>query len=185
MKFLLAAFSASAMLSSLALGQVSHSDAATANHQLSSADTAFLKKLAEGNLGEVDAGKLASTKASDQEVKDFGEHMVKDHSKNQHELSALAKTYGVELPTSADSEQLATKSKLQSASARSFDSLYIKDQVEDHEKDVRLLENGIQNAQNASVREFAQKTLQVVKHHLTMAKQLQAKLPSAVAERSQ
>ena len=185
MKFVLPVVGAMVILSSTALADVSNGDPATPNQRLSYTDTTLLRKLAQGNLAEIDAGKLATEKASDQAVKDFGQHMVKDHSKNESELKDLAKSWGVDLPTAPDSEHSAAKAKLESASARSFDSQYMKDQVQDHEKDVKLLQDGIHSAENPSVREFAQQTLQVVQHHLSMAKQVHAKLPNAVAHRSQ
>jgi putative membrane protein len=146
-------------------------------------DSTFLKKLAQGDLAEVAAGHLASDRATNPGVKEFGEHMVRDHSKNSAELQALAKEHGVEVPTTIDREHAAAKAKLDSASGATFDSEYVKAQVRDHEKTAQLLKHEIQDGQDPAVRDFAQKTLPVVEHHLSMAKDLESKLPNPVAER--
>src|SRR5437764_128455 len=65
-------------------------------------DASFMKSLAMGGMAEVEAGQLATSKASDKEVKDFAEKMVSDHSKNNEQLKTLAKQKQVELPTTVD-----------------------------------------------------------------------------------
>lgn len=174
---------AAPLLLAQSMQQQSPPPAGTAGAEKSSTDATFMKKLAQGDLAEVDAGRLASERATNPGVKEFGEHMVKDHSKNSSELDALAKEHGVEVPSTIDKEHAAAKSKLDSATGASFDSEYIKAQVRDHEKTVQLLRHEIQDGQDPAVKEFAQKTLPVVEHHLSMAKDLEAKLPNPVAER--
>jgi putative membrane protein len=45
----------------------------------SSADTKFMHDMLEADLAELEAGKMASGKASDAKVKQFAQHMVDDH----------------------------------------------------------------------------------------------------------
>src|SRR5581483_8855131 len=49
--------------------------------QLSAMDKHFVRKAAQGGIAEVELGKLATQKASSDEVKKFGQRMVDDHSK--------------------------------------------------------------------------------------------------------
>jgi putative membrane protein len=156
----------------------------TQKTQLSTTDTSFIKTWAEGGMAEVDAGKLASEKGSDPGVKQFGEQMIKDHTKNNDELKMLAKSSGVALPSTLDSQHALEKKQLESENGASFDAAYVKRQVQDHQKTVQLLEHEIHSGQDPAVRHFAEETLPVVNHHLSMAKQLQAKLPNSVAQGS-
>jgi len=71
-----------------------------ANRITSSADNAFVAKAAQGGMAEVELGNLATQKASDQKVKDFGQRMVDDHTKANDELKALATSKGTALPAS-------------------------------------------------------------------------------------
>ena len=177
-------FAAAVMASSLALAQSGRDPSSGSDMTKStSADATFLKKLAEGDLAELDAGRLASQKSTNEGIKEFGQEMIKDHSKNESELKDLAASHGVEVPATIDAAHAAQKSKLENASTAEFNSEYIKAQVSDHEKALALLQREISNGQDPAVKDFAQKTLPVVRHHLEMAKQLQGKLPKAVAER--
>ena len=186
MKSWILTFTVAALASSLALAQNMRDPSSNTDMtaKSSSADGAFMKKLVEGDLAEVDAGRLASQRSSNEGVKDFGEEMVKDHSKNDHELKSLAASHGVEVPTTVDSEHASANNKLENANGGNFDSQYIKEQVRAHEKTVQLLQQEIRDGQDPAVKEFAQKTLQVVHHHLAKAKQLQAKLPNTVAQQN-
>jgi|SRR5215813_11482355 len=67
--------------------------------QLSPADQNFAKKAAEGGLAEVELGKLATEKASSDDVKKFGQRMVDDHSKANDQLKLLASQKGINLPS--------------------------------------------------------------------------------------
>jgi putative membrane protein len=175
------------MVTAVAMAQQDMKDLSTNSTdktQLSGTDTKFMKTLAEGGMAEVEVGKLASEKATDPGVKQFGEQMVKDHTQNNEQLRALAKSSGVALPTQTDHQLAAQQSKLEGDRGANFDTAYIRDQVQDHEKTVQLLEHEIHSGHDPAVRQFAQETLQVVNHHLEMAKELESKLPSHVAQGS-
>jgi putative membrane protein len=172
------------MVTSMALAQVDMKDPSTdssAKGQPSATDTTFMKTLAQGGLAEVEAGKMATEKANDPAVKQFAQQMVEDHTKNNDELKALAQKSGVTLPTTMSHQLQSQQSKLENANGVTFDSAYVKDQVQDHQKTVQLLEQEIHGGHDPAVRQFAQETLPVVQHHLDMAKQLQSKLPKQVA----
>jgi putative membrane protein len=102
-------------------------------------DEQFLKTMANGGLMEVEAGKLASARAADPEVKKFGQMMVSDHSKSNEKLKALAETRKVELPKTPDAEKKAEKAKLEAQSGPDFDTAYMSAMVKAHQKTVELL----------------------------------------------
>src|SRR5204862_6567280 len=92
--------------------------------QLSSADKAFIKDAAKGGMMEVALGRVAENNATDSEVKNFGARMMKDHSKANEDLKAIAKEENVEWP--AETEAGKWKS----------DKDYMDAMVKDHEKDL-------------------------------------------------
>lgn len=140
------------------------------------ADINFMKTLAMGGMAEVEAGKLAASKASNTEVKDFAEKMVSDHTKNNEHLKTLATQKKVDLPSAVDADHAAEKAKLEKASGADFDAAYMQGQVKDHQQTVQLLQHEINAGQDVAVRAFAQETLITVQHHLEMAKELEAKV---------
>ncbi|MES1196921.1 MAG: DUF4142 domain-containing protein [Steroidobacter sp.] len=141
-----------------------------------SSDAVFMKTLAIGGIAEVEAGTLATSKAGNKEVKHFAERMVNEHSKNNEQLKALAKEKLVDLPTVVDADHAATQAKLEQESGSDFDAEYMKSQVRDHRKTAQLLKREINDGQDAEIKAFAQETLTVVRHHLEMARDLQAKI---------
>ena len=52
-------------------------------------DSDFVKEASSGGMAEVELGKLAQQKGHSQAVKDFGSHMVTEHSKANDEFKAV------------------------------------------------------------------------------------------------
>src|SRR5512142_524731 len=75
-----------------------------------SSDKSFAEHAAIGGLAEVEMGKLAQQKAASDQVKEFGQRMVDDHSKANDELKQVASSKGLTLPTDLDAKH---KSKLE------------------------------------------------------------------------
>lgn len=139
-----------------------------------SADS-FMKEAAEGGMAEVELGKLASTKGMNAEVKSFGRMMITDHTKANTELKALAAKKNITLPADTGSHA-STIEKMKSASGADFDTAYVSEMVNDHEKDVKDFQTQADNATDPDVKAFAAKTLPTLKKHLEMIKSIQAKM---------
>jgi putative membrane protein len=113
---------------------------------LSDDDRSFMMEASSGGMAEVEMGRLAATKGQNAEVKAFGQRMVRDHSKANAELMALAKRKGVTLPSDLNDEQKAGKAKLESLSGQEFDREYMSMMVDDHNKDVKAFADKAGNA---------------------------------------
>jgi putative membrane protein len=134
----------------------------------------FVTTAAQDGLLEVEAGKLAESKASNSRVKDFGRHMVTDHQQANTELEQIAKNKGIVLPTKLDSEHQSMLDQLESKSGEDFDTAYTQAMRKNHQKAVMLFKDastasGVDNELQA----FAKKTLPTLEEHRTMAMQLQ------------
>ena len=77
----------------------SASQASGSAGQASAADKKFVTKAMQGGMAEVQLGQLASQKASSQEVKDFGQKMVDDHTKLNEQMTPIAAQLGLTPPT--------------------------------------------------------------------------------------
>jgi putative membrane protein len=141
-----------------------------------STDKSFLKDAYEDGLAEVEAGKLAVAKASNSDVKAFGEHMVTDHSKANAELKTLADAKKVEVPTEPSTVAKGKAKLLESKSGADFDKAYVSAMVSDHEKAVEAFAKAANKGEDADVKAFAAKTLPTLQGHLKMAQELQAKV---------
>jgi putative membrane protein len=135
-------------------------------------DKKFVKDAALGGMTEVELGKLASQKASSDEVKQFGTKMVDDHTKANSELKEVASKSSIEVPDALDSKHQSRIDKLAKLSGADFDKAYVKDQVKDHEQTVSEFQKEAQNGADANVRQFASKTLPTLQEHTEMVKGL-------------
>jgi len=168
---------------SLAVGQdaANSSQPKKAAGGMTSADSSFMKKAADGGMAEVELGKLATEKASSPDVKSFGQRMVDDHSKANDQLKQLAAQKQVELPQQPSAKHQATKAKLEKLSGPAFDKAYVQEMLTDHKKDVAEFQKESKTAQDSDLKNFASDTLPTLQEHL---KQVQSIAPSQGAEAS-
>ncbi len=133
-------------------------------------DGTFVKQAAEGGLAEVELGKLATQKASSDDVKKFGQRMVDDHSKANDQLKDVASKKNITLPADLNAKDKAAKSRLEKLSGAAFDRAYMADMVRDHTKDVAEFRREAKSGSDADVKAFASSTLPTLESHLTEAK---------------
>ena len=129
-------------------------------------DAKFAVAAANGGMAEVELGTLAQEKAVNAKVKDFGSMMVKDHSKANDEMKALAKSKGITLPDSIDSKEKKVKSYLSAKSGAEFDKAYVSNMIDDHKEDIKEFEDAAKNVKDPDLKAFAVKTLPTLKMHL-------------------
>jgi putative membrane protein len=145
-------------------------------------DADFAKDAAIGGRFEVDMGKTAESKGQNQAVKDFGKHMVDDHSKANDKLTAVAKDLKLTLPSALDQKHKDTVDRLSKLSGAQFDREYIAEMVKDHQEDASQFQKQISAGKNAQLKSFASDTLPMIQQHLKMAQDTQSKLgPPATA----
>jgi len=135
------------------------------------------------NTVDIDAGKLAETKASNAEVKQFGETMVKDHTAVNKQATDLAKKLGVKPEDNATSRSLAQGGRDNLAHLRElkkgpeFDKAYVDHEVAYHQAVIDAVDKTlIPSAKNAELKDLLVKTRPAFVAHLDHAKMLQAKL---------
>jgi putative membrane protein len=136
-------------------------------------------------MAEVALGKLAAEKATNADVKQFGQRMVDDHSKANDELKAFATEKGVTLPADMSAAAKATEARLSKLSGAAFDKAYMQDMVKDHDKDVAAFKHASTASADADLKAWAGKTLPTLEQHQTMAKALNAKVGTGAAKPGQ
>jgi putative membrane protein len=149
-------------------------ETATATESKASpADTAFIKKAADGGMTEVELGKVAEKNGQKDDVKGFGSHMVKDHGKANDELKSVASKMNVTPPDKVSAEHQAKIDKMSKMSGAAFDTAYVKEMVASHEKTIAMFEAAKGKVGNEDLKKFIDDTLPVIKMHLEMAKKMQ------------
>ncbi|MYM30336.1 DUF4142 domain-containing protein [Duganella sp. CY15W] len=150
---------------------------ASAQTTIAKADADRLVAIAQANIAEVAAGKMALDKSSNADVKEFAQMMIDDHSKGLDETKKVAAAKNITLPSDTDAEHKKIADELQKLSGAAFDKQYVsKAGVADHTKVHAALKKDIANAKDADVKALASKLEPTVGHHEEMAKKLNAKL---------
>jgi len=142
-------------------------------------DAQFATKAAQGNMAEVNLGKLATEKSQSDDVKKFGQMMVDDHSKAGDDLKGVASKNNLTLPDDVNAQQKAEQQRLEKLSGAAFDRAYMQMMVKDHVKDVaEFRKEANSTAANSDLRDFAKRTYPTLENHLTQAKAVNEALSS-------
>ncbi|WP_377807741.1 DUF4142 domain-containing protein [Azospirillum sp. A29] len=151
----------------------------TEKGQLSQQDMAFAEKAAISDMFEIQAGKLAQDQAKEQGVKQFGSHMVADHTKTSDAMKTMAREKSMTLPTKLDSEHQQKLDKLRGLKGDQFDSAYLQGQMDAHQTAVTLFRQQAENGKDADLRRFAEQSLPTLEQHLRQVRDLRPALASA------
>jgi putative membrane protein len=138
--------------------------------KMSPADTKFAREAAMGGMEEVQLGKVAVQNASSDQVKQFGQRMIDDHTKAGDELKGIASKKNITLPTELDAKHKAEVNKYSSMKGADFDRAYMKDMVKDHETDVAEFQKEASGGSDKDIQGFASRTLPTLQDHLRMAR---------------
>jgi putative membrane protein len=154
----------------------------SASGKLSKADAGMLRDMANVNISEVAAAKIAVDKSKNEHVQAYAKQMIDDHSKSESELQQLAQAKGATLPTEPDKKHQAAAKKLSALSGDAFDRAYVKQNgIQDHTNALKLLTRVRDKATDADVKAAAEKTLPTVEQHLKMAKEMPVGQPGVKA----
>jgi putative membrane protein len=100
--------------------------------------------------------------------------MIKDHGETTSELKSLALEGDLKmtLPTELDSTHQGKIDKLKALKGGDFSAGYQLDQVSGHKDAVSLFERYAKGGDDPKLKEWADKTLPALRHHLQMAQEL-------------
>jgi predicted outer membrane protein len=140
---------------------------------LGKSDQKILERMAQANMAEVEAGKMAQSKSQNEQVKSFAQQMIDDHGKALADVQQLAQQKGVTLPTEPDAKHKAMAAKLDKMSGDAFDKAYMAQAgVSDHKKVHAMLVKDEKSAKDPDVKAMAAKMAPAVEQHLKSAEQM-------------
>ncbi|MGK3141906.1 DUF4142 domain-containing protein [Pantoea sp. C2G6] len=141
--------------------------------KLSAGDEKALKDMAQANINEIAAAKIALNKAQSAEVKTFAQKMVDDHGSALNKVQMVAQQKGVSLPTEPDAKHKAMADKLEKQSGGAFDKLYMENAgVKDHKMVLSTLKSDAMKIKDADVKALAEAHTPVVEQHLKSAQHM-------------
>jgi len=149
----------------------------SSSNSLSSQEQHFLDHIAKDSQGEVQLGKMAESKTSNPQVKEFAQKMVHDHTTLDQQIQQVMSKHGMSMPAPMTAEQQQLQKKLQGLSGQQFDRAYMAAEVKGHEQAIAGVSPHARNEDqlkpsHPDVAELAQEVNPVLKDHLNLAKQV-------------
>jgi len=164
MKRMLTAFCCVALAAVPALSQAKKGGAMT--------DQQFVDFAAQTDMVEANVGQMAETSGSAQGVKDLGQVLVTDHTGDYNQISQVAKTASLTVPTAIDAGHnkmmIDPFTKLKGAA---FDKKFAAE-VAGHTKAIEVYKKEAADATSPDLKSYAQQTLPTLQKHLDAAKAL-------------
>ena len=134
------------------------------------------------NQVDIDAGKLAASKATNPEIKKFGQQMVTDHTGVNKQATALVTKLKVTPEDNSTSQSLKAGgdkniANLKSLKGAEFDKAYIDNEVTYHQAVIDAIDKTlVPSAQNAELKALLVKVRPAFVAHLEHAKMIQSSL---------
>jgi len=134
---------------------------------------AFARQAMAINEFEIQAGHLALEKAQNEQIKQFAQRMIDDHTRINDEMKARLKQANIPEPTQLlDPKHEALLNKLKSEQGTTFERTYVAINRQGHKEAVRLLETYARRGTNPVLKQIAANVLPTIKEHLKLAEAL-------------
>jgi putative membrane protein len=147
--------------------QKSPSVTAQTTSNAASEATTFANKVAAANAFEIQSSQMALEKSQNNDVKNFAQQMITDHTKAGQNFQTAAQSANVTPPPGdqTDAKHRATLTRLQSAQGAAFDKAYINAQMQAHREAVALFSSYAKTGRTPSLKTFARQTLPTLQDH--------------------
>ncbi len=129
-------------------------------------DKAFIAKVSQGGMFEVAAGRLAATKGSTQDIRDFAIAEVHDHTLVGDKLKKVSAQAGITFSTTPNADFSAKLQHLKSLSGAAFDKAYLKEMSSLHDMDGAAFEKEASEGGTPALKAFGAETHRIVKRHI-------------------
>ncbi len=136
----------------------------------------FADQASQGNQAEIKLAQLAQQKTTNNNVKQFAQRMINDHTKAENALKTVAAKESITLPTTLAPKDQAEYDNLSKLNGAAFDRAYMRDMVADHTADLQAFKNEVVRGSNPQVKAWAEQYEPTIAEHLQFAKDTQKKV---------
>jgi putative membrane protein len=144
--------------------------------RISDADLRLIGGMAQANIAQIQAGKLALARTLDTQVKAFAQSVVDEHGAALQQLEQMAQSAGLALPGDTDLVHRAVAADMSLLSGAAFDQQYLGVfGIADHKAMQALLEQALFSAGDPALKAYAQQMMALVLRHLEHAQRLAAR----------
>jgi putative membrane protein len=159
-------------LSFVAIAALATSASAQVVIQVPPGDEYFAMRAYAAGLAEVAKSQLAYERATQKDIKDFAEKMIRDHTDCNNKIVEVARRKGMALPATIDAVQSAMIARLSRMAGSDFDKTYMMAQACAHEAAIRLFERESCKGEDSDLKELATKAIPTLEDHAKRAFEL-------------
>jgi putative membrane protein len=133
------------------------------------------------NDAEVEVGQLATTRATDAEVKAFASQIVRDHRALKADVNRAVQQLNIAPTVPEDDENLAEDHQAgmrdlrEKAKGGEFDEAFVEHEIRMHRKVLDEVKDAINRSQSVEMRTLLEKARDAIQAHLTKAEELEKK----------
>jgi len=138
----------------------------------SSRDVQFVRDAAQSGVSEVQLAQLALQNSTNQAVLDYAQDMIQDHTQSNLQLTELAASKGIDVPTALNSGNQKAVNRLAVLQGSSFDQAYRTEAINSHRQTIQLFQNEASKGNDSDLQTYAQSQIPILQDHLTRALQL-------------
>ena len=158
-------FAAFLVIAILTFNSCKKSDPAPTN-DVNQADRSFIQDASLFNAAAVQINQWVDTTSTDTLIRRLARQLATDHLAIRQTFTAIAGSFAFYSRDSLDAAHVALRAAMDTLSGRSFDSVYIHSQKNDHEAAVVLFKKETDSGLNIPIRQFAQSVLPLLQSHL-------------------
>jgi putative membrane protein len=136
------------------------------------ADQKFLEKAMGSDIAEIQMGRLALEKSTDEQVRHFAIQMTEDHGKMLDDFKQSVQGLNIPVPEEPSKDALKTIDKLKGLSGDAFDQAYIKEMVKAHKEDDKAFKEEARSTTSPQLKEMVTQDLQMIERHLQQIQQI-------------
>ena len=142
------------------------------NNSIDERISEFMTEAADARLMDIEQGKLALEKGTNDLVKNYAQRLLDDNTKLLKELRTLAAQKNIVLPTTLSNEKADGLNDLREEEGEAFDKEFIKMIQRDHKRDLDKFEEAA-DFNDRDVQQFAQRNVSLFEKHLAQIDQVE------------
>ncbi|MGP3959768.1 DUF4142 domain-containing protein [Nonomuraea sp. 3N208] len=131
-------------------------------------DRAWMRTIHQGNIAEIQTGRLAQGKGSTKPIKTIGKMLVQDHTAFDVKVAQLATQLGVQLPKSISSHQREEILQLRAAIGKDFDQEFLATMTNEHMAAIAATKKEISRGSSPAVVALAKAAVPTLEKHLSV-----------------
>ena len=170
-------------------GTTRNNDATVGTAGVSNSDRDWVQESMSANMAEIELAKLAQDHAASNDVKQYAQMMIRDHTKAGDELKQIAQKNSITVVSDLNDEHRDLMQKLSGLRGAEFDDEYMDAMVDSHQEMINHLQSKASedrvgdnkgevqperadNPVEQSLNQWAANTLPTARHHLDEARRI-------------